>query len=293
MLPARYNRNAMIGMRITCRLLPIAALVLLLGTGGCSKSKVWGSQLFHTAPDGTSLAGTYLRPQGPELAPVFILLHQPGQVRNRNDFDAVWYPLSERGLALLAPDLRGHGASEDVSDLAALSHDPLGYPVDLDSWLQFLQYRRDEGDLLDLDRIAIIGLSTSASLAAAAIGTGRGHCGVAVSARISEVNALAAGFLDGDGSGDDDDSALGGGGDDDDSSASDNSGIDPALAMHDIRWIYAGNDEASAADSRAMFGETDGYSDVVELPGDAHGVELLWNSPEANDSLIEWCLSRL
>ena len=42
-------------------LLAFLAAALLAGNG-CSKSQVSGTLLFHTSPDGTELAGTYLRP---------------------------------------------------------------------------------------------------------------------------------------------------------------------------------------------------------------------------------------
>jgi pimeloyl-ACP methyl ester carboxylesterase len=262
------------------------ALVLVVGSA-CSESRVWGSLLVLSAADGSDLAGTYLRPPGPERAPVFILLHQPGTARSRSDFNSIWYPLSEQGVGLLAPDLRGHGESEGSTDYAELSHDPAGYPPDLDHWLSFLANRSDDGDRLDLDRIAIIGLSSSASLAAAALGRGRAQCAVAVSAQLSEVNALAAGFA----MGDDDDSA--GDGDDDDSAAFEGDGVDPSLPLSNIRWLYSSEDEASATDSAVLSAATAGESDLVEFAGDAHGVELLWESDAANESVIAWCLSRL
>jgi len=267
--------------------LPTILAVALLAESGCSSSQVWGSLLFHTSPDGTELAATYLQPEGGLPAPVFVLLHQPGTARNRNDFDSIWYPLSDQGVALLAPDLRGHGESADADDLGELSHDPLGYPADLSSWFRFLEYRLEEGDALDLDRIALIGLSTSGSLAAAAVGRGQAHCAVAVSATLSEVNALGTGFIDA--SGDDDDSA---GGDDDDSAEFDEGTVDSSLAMHTIRWIYSSGDEPAALDSALLRAATQGDADQVEFPGDAHGVELLWNSDDAKDSMIGWCLSR-
>jgi len=261
------------------------AIALVVGSA-CSESKVWGSLLVLSAEDGSDLAATYLRPPGPERAPVFILLHQPGTARSRSDFDSLWNSLSEQGVGLLAPDLRGHGESEGSTDYGALSLDPAGYPGDLDHWLSFLANRSDDGDPLDMSRIAIIGLSTSASLAAAALGRGRAQCAVAVSAKVSEVNALAAGF----GSGDDDDSADG---DDDDSAAFEGEGVDPSLELATIRWLYSREDEPVASDNAVLSAATVGDSDLLEFAGDAHGVELLWESDEANEAVIAWCLSRL
>jgi len=268
---------------------------LLLSISSCSDSEVWGSLLFHTAPDGTALSGTYLQGRGPEPQPAFILLHQPGQTRNRNDFDDLWYSLSDQGVALLAPDLRGHGDSGHIDDLNPLRLDPTGYPADLSSWLDFLQFRSDEGDFIDMGRIAIIGLSTSGSLAAAAVGAGRAHCAVAVSPRLDEVNVFGSALLagdDDDSAGDDDDSAAG----DDDDSADSEAGeleVDPRLELHDTRWVVALEDEPSATDVAALSAATSGGNDVYALLGDIHGVELVWSSGEARDAIVGWCLSQL
>jgi len=256
--------------------------VLWMSSLSCSESEVWGSLLFHTAPDGTSLSGTYLQGRGPQSPPGFILLHQPGQARNRNDFDRIWFSLSELGVALLAPDLRGHGDSEPMANLDPLRLDPTGYPEDLDSWLTFLQFRSDEGDFIDMQRIAIIGLSTSGSLAAAAVGSNRAQCAVAVSPRLDEVNAFASGLLPGD----DDDSA-------DDDEDIEEGRVDPGLALHDIRWVYAMEDEPSASDVAVLSASTSGGNDAFALLGDIHGVEMLWSSDEASDAIISWCLNQL
>jgi hypothetical protein len=147
--------------------------------------------------------------------------------------------------------------------------------------------RSDEGYFIDMELIAIIGLSTSGSLAAAAVVACRAHCAVAVSPRLDEVNAFAPALLPGD----DDDSA----GDDDDSAASDEANlvVDPRLALHDIRWIYAREDEPSATDVALLSASTSGGNDAYALLGDIHGVELLWSSDEARDAMIGWCLSQL
>lgn len=269
-------------MKVRTRLAATLMSVLCVSLLSCSESEVWGSLLFHTAPDGASLSGTYLQGRGPESPPAFILLHQPGQARNRNDFDKIWFSLSDLGVALLAPDLRGHGDSEPIDNLDPLRLDPAGYPADLESWLDFLQFRSDEGDFIDMQRIAIVGLSTSGSLAAAAVGANRAQCAVAVSPRLDEVNAFSSGLL----SGDDDDSAG-------DGDEIEQGQLDPRLALHDIRWVYAMEDEPSASDVAVLSASTSGGNDAFALLGDIHGVEMLWSSEEATDAIVSWCLNQL
>ena len=263
-------------------------LILSILLTGCSESKVWGSLLFHTAPDGMTLSGTYLPARGPERMAAFVLLHQPGQPRNRNDFDELWYGLADQGVALLAPDLRGHGASGEVGDINALRLDPAGYPVDLRSWLDFLQHRAADGDFIDPDRIAIIGLSGAASLAAAAVGAGAAHCAVAVSPRLDEVNALGAGLL-ADASGDDDDSAAGGA----EAEQGPTDRVHPLLQLRDIRWVYALQDQPSASDVPLLSASTAAGNDPFSVPGEIHGVEIIWRSNEAREAILAWCLERL
>lgn len=62
----------------------------------------------YETEDGIVLQARFFRPQG-ELRTAAILLHQPG--RSSADWEYLGARLAEMGIASLAPDLRGHGAS--------------------------------------------------------------------------------------------------------------------------------------------------------------------------------------
>jgi len=287
----------------------VAAGLSLPGGLACQESEVDGTLVEHTTPDGKTLAGTYLRPETSTVVGTLILLHEPGPGGDRHQFDEIWDALVGQGLGLLAPDLRSHGRSDSGGPWQDLALDPSGYPVDVTGWLDFIQFREEEGDMVDRDRVGILGLGTSGSLGAAALGKGQVACLVAVSPSIEEVNALAPGFEpyapgdDDDGGGDDDDDsaeARGGGDDDDDDSAStgddDDGGppdIDPELALHDASWMFGAADQPSATDAPALYEATAGERELFQVDGSEHGVEILWLSDETKDAMVTWCAGLL
>lgn len=69
------------------------------------------TEMSLTTPDGYTLSGTLTVPEGKGRHPVVILAHQFQS--DRNNWSALTSKLQERGLATLALDLRGHGASTD------------------------------------------------------------------------------------------------------------------------------------------------------------------------------------
>jgi dipeptidyl aminopeptidase/acylaminoacyl peptidase len=267
----------------------IASLSLLFvaHTTSCnnSESQVRGVDAVHTTTDGRELWASWLRQNADERKPALLLLHQPGAGRDRHDFDEIFDALEEAGFNLLVPDLRSHGRSDTAGSVDELETDPLGYPVDVQAWLRFLNTRFEEGDAVDPDRIGIIGLGTSANLAAAAVGHGLAHCAVAVSPDLEQFNALQAGF---ESEGDDDDAA----GDDDDSAADDDDVAD-GVDLHSIRWMVATGDEPSATSATTLHAATADPSDLAEVSGSSHGVELLWESTANKTAIIEWCGANL
>jgi pimeloyl-ACP methyl ester carboxylesterase len=302
------------------RLYPLAFVALLAGLGSiaCSDSVVDGTNVTHTTAAGRTLSATYLRPNVSSVVPTLILLHQPGPTNSRHDFDEIWDALVGEGYALLAPDLQSHGYSDSGGPWQELALNPEGYPDDVMAWLDFVGDRADEGDPVTREAVGVIGLGTSGSVAAAAIGRGQVDCVVAVSATIAEINALHVGFPIRDESGDDDDSASGArggddddsaGGDDDDSAGDDDdatSGDDDDatigddddddgvpltadVSLHTVRWMVGSGDVEPAADSAALLAATSGEADLQTIDGTAHGVEILWLSDATKVAMISWC----
>ena len=310
-------------MRSLSRVLLVLAVLVV---AGCEGSEVDGVSVTYTMDDGRELSATYKRAASSEDVPIMLLLHQPGFNNTRRDFDDLWEPLLGLGYGLLAPDLASHGYSDSAGSWEELRTDPAVWPEDVLAWLDWIEDNQDEEPFVR-DAVGIIGLGTSGSLAAAAIGKGHVDCVVAVSASIEELNALHPGFPvyepgdddddddsaseardddDDDSAGDDDDSA----GDDDDDVAPDDDDVapddddvapddddsapvegvvDPALEMQTIRWIVGTGDTPPAADAQALFDATSGDRDLMEVDGDHHGVEIIWLSDETKDAMILWC----
>ncbi|GEM_PF-1590339 len=283
-------------MKVTSvRLLSLLAAVgVLLPATGCnnSESRVRGVDALHTTSDQRELWAKWLRQNAETVQPALLLLHQPGAGRDKHDFDDIFDTLYDAGFNLLVPDLRSHGDSDTAGTVEELATDPDGYPIDVQAWIQFMIDRAEEGAAVDVNRIGVVGLGTSGNLAAAAVGHGLAHCGVAVSPDLAQFNALQAGFPgalpgdddDDDSAGDDDDSA----GDDDDSAGGDATVAD-GVNLHSIRWMAADGDDPSAADAQTLHAATADPTDLVTVSGSAHGVEILWESTENKNSIIEWC----
>jgi pimeloyl-ACP methyl ester carboxylesterase len=280
----------------------LAAASCLPASFSCDDPEVSGTEVQHTTPDGKTVSATYLGPNAEQAAPTLLLLHQPGSANSRHDFDDIWGALESTGLGLLAPDLRSHGLSDSGGDWRELATDPAGYPEDVLGWLEFIQFRQDEGDAVDRDRVGIIGLGTSASLGAAALGRNQVQCLVGVSPSIVETNALAAGFepyVPDAGSDDDDSAGEARGGDDDDSATGDDDDsatappIDPSLALHDALWMFGSGDQPSATDAPALYEATTDDRDLYDVSGDLHGIEILWLSEDTKNAMVFWCVDEL
>jgi pimeloyl-ACP methyl ester carboxylesterase len=257
-----------------------AALCLL----GCSKSEVDGATIIHTTADGMDLSGTYHQPDSSARQPTLLLLHQTGPTHNRHDFDAIWLTLSQAGFGLVAPDLRSHGFSDPGGELDDLAYDPQGYPEDVRGWLQFISDRAEAGDPLDRERVGIIGLGTSASLAAAALGKGYVSCAVALSPSINEINALEGGFpRSGEVPGE------GGGAPDPDLPVV----LTDTVALHSTLWMVSVGDEPAATDGPVLHEASAEPSELHEETGSFHGEELLLISEDNQRTMADWCLGIL
>ncbi len=281
-------------MKSLVRLVSVAAVAaLVVPASACnnSESRVRGVDAVHTTSDQQELWAKWLRQNAETVQPALLLLHQPGAGRDKHDFDEIFDTLYDAGFNLLVPDLRSHGDSDVAGTVEDLATDPEGYPVDVQAWLQFLVDRADEGEAVDVNRMGVIGLGTSGNLAAAAVAHGLAQCGVAVSPNVEQFNALQAGFPGGIpvGDDDDDDSAAG----DDDDSAAGETGVVEGVNLATIRWMAADGDDPSATDAATLHDATADPKDLVQIAGTAHGVEILWESAQNKDSIVEWCGTNL
>jgi len=242
----------------------LMALLLLVG---CEEPAVEGSEV-QTNDGGRTLFAEYLRADSDEQVPVMILMHQPGAEHDREDFDLIWSGLSQVGFGLLSLDLSSHGDSQDLGSIEELSTDPDGWPTDLEIWLRWLQRRVDEDDEpIDVNSVGVIGLGTSGSIAAAAVGAGLVDCAVAVSPTRTEIDTLAPGFFE------------------------DGDPVD--LQFHDILWASGTEDEPSTSDVAELEAETEGATRSVRVPGPLYGREVLSDDPDVREQTILWCTDKV
>ncbi len=108
--------------------------------------------------DGVSIAATLYLPARP--GPVVVLLHM--QTRSRRDWDAVGPRLADAGIAALAIDLRGHGASDPRP--AGPNAKDGGIVADLKAARAYLASRRE----VTPARVGLLGASLGANLAVVA-----------------------------------------------------------------------------------------------------------------------------
>ncbi|MDL5501897.1 MAG: alpha/beta fold hydrolase, partial [Candidatus Methanoperedens sp.] len=112
--------------------------------------------------DGVKISGNYFKPKK-ERAPVFLLLHMmPATKESWNEFAT---RLQEKGFAVLAIDLRGHGKSTDKNGTRLdykefEDHEHRESMKDIAAAKEFLK-----GKGADISEMAIAGASIGANLA--------------------------------------------------------------------------------------------------------------------------------
>lgn len=142
--------------------------------------------------DGVDLYAAFDVPEGVQAPiPVALLLHGYGESHT------VWAPLRERllqrGWAVLALDLRGHGQSltrgaAAIAPQESWRTDPQQFPLDLEPALDYLRTR----PRLDSNRIAVIGFDVGAQLALIASGRFREvSTAVAINPNLDQALAMA------------------------------------------------------------------------------------------------------
>lgn len=265
---------------MTRSLLPYALIALLaVPVLGCNSSAVGGTTVLEPSSDGLTLQGTYRRQNVSTVMPTLILMHEPGGAGDRFAFNPIWDLLENQGYNLLAVDLRSHGDSDSAGAPDDLRLDPTGYPLDLETWVDFIAERADAGDPVSADRIGVVGLGTSAALALAGVEVGLTGCAVAVSPRIEELDALRPGVAALVTSGDDDDSASG---DDDD-----------AGTIHDTLFVAGSAAGTTADDATTLHEQSDDEKSLLLVDGPHSGVLIIEDFDEAKQAITAWCWDKL
>ena len=139
-----------------------------------------------TTTDNVSIQATLSTPPDhSNKSAAVILIHQGGS--NRHEWDTLTPELLEQGYVVLAYDVRGHGESDSVDSIRKLFDDPNLAPLDLQAAIQFLQKQSE----VDADRLAVVGASIGANLAAMASSEYAVKTAVAISGKTSAVYSLA------------------------------------------------------------------------------------------------------
>ena len=129
------------------------------------------------APDGTALTASYYPSKLGVKAPALLMVHEKGQ--SSKDFEDPIIDLKGQGLAehmqgigyaVMAFDLRGHGANRDIGanarGQANAAHDWRAMVDDLQAAYVFLLDRHNRGEL-NLAQLGVLGVGEGANLASA------------------------------------------------------------------------------------------------------------------------------
>ncbi|MCF6243251.1 MAG: alpha/beta fold hydrolase, partial [Bacteroidales bacterium] len=131
-----------------------------------SQNKQSDNTIIITTKDGVKISAFY-KYKKTQLAfmPAVILIHQGGSSKKEWLALALLSKLIEEGYAVLAYDVRQHGASgKDKGTLYDLFNNPNRAPLDLLAVIAFLKKEKN----IDSNRIGILGASIGANLACAA-----------------------------------------------------------------------------------------------------------------------------
>jgi pimeloyl-ACP methyl ester carboxylesterase len=228
-------------------ILPIA-LVLLVAAVPASGATSQQQVIFRTE-DGLSLAGTLYLPGRP--APAVILLHM--QTRSREDWQVLGQRLADAGIAALAIDLRGHGASDHAAPVEGASA-VAGLQLDVKAARAFLGGRTD----VIGSRLGFVGASIGANLA------------VIAAAGDPSVRTLALLSVGLDYRGLRTEAAL------------NRYGARPAL------MVASQEDNYAMISMRRLAGQGTGTREQVVLDGAGHGTVMMSRQPDLVATLVDW-----
>jgi dienelactone hydrolase len=222
----------------------LACLALVSAPAAASTAQ----QVHFVTSDGVSIAGTLYLPSRP--GPAVVLIHM--QTRSRTDWDAVGSRLADAGLAALAIDLRGHGAS-DPRPTGPSAKDG-GIVADLKAARAYLATRRE----VTPGKVGLLGASLGANLAVVA---------AAADPTVRSIALLSPGL---------DYQGLR-------TQANLNRyGDRPALLVGSREDAYV------MITLRRLSGEGTGVREQLVLDGAGHGTTMLARHPDLADVLVDW-----
>jgi len=168
---------------------PFICLVFLsfISIAYSQETEIKGEEVVFSTKDDFKIKGTLGVFDKTKKKPAIILIHQGGS--NRNEWSGFYEKLVAQNYVVLAYDVRGHGESDKVDSIYKLFNDPNQAPLDLKAAIEFLRTK----PFVDKERIAVIGASIGANLAAVAAGDSSYGIKTAVvmSAKTSAVYNLA------------------------------------------------------------------------------------------------------
>ena len=249
-----------------CWFLTIANTILCLFLGSPA-SAAKGSPVIATpkifqSTDGIKLVADLYVPHTNSPPPAVIVLHMLGH--NRQSCKPLIHTLVAQGLAVLVPDLRGHGQSTERLNGAKISFknftesDWAKLPSDLSTLIAKMQSFHE----LDGTRIAIVGASIGANTAALAAQSDK---------RVKAIVLLSPGL--------------------------DYRGLKPTEAMkrfHRPAYVIAGLDDGYSAKSSRQLVAAGGKEATLELLDMAgHGTDMFDSHPQLANKIALWLKNKV
>lgn len=186
-----------------------------------------------------------------------VLIHQGGS--NRSEWASITVALVEQGYLVLAYDVRGHGDSDPVDSIRKLFNDPDLAPRDLRAVLSYLRERND----INKERLAVVGASIGANLAAVASSEMGIKTAVAISGKTSAIYNLSG---------------------------------KESLALQSVFYIAsAGDQRGQRAQWAVELFEQTAEPHLVKIAENSsqHGVGIFEDSPETLELMLKWLGSTL
>lgn len=200
--------------------------------------------------DGVTIAGTWYEPSV-RPAPAVILVHMLH--RTRRDWDALASRLASEGIGALTFDLRGHG---DSTGPALVEGQYSGYVADLAAARRYVMSRPD----VQPSRIAVVGASLGASIAALEAAQAPGLAGIVLLSPASDYRGVK---------------------------------IDAALRKYPGRAliVYSDDDpyaQRSAKELLKASGPLATRRETLSLSHAGHGTNMLGGDPDLPRQLVDW-----